>query len=191
PTALFEKAAEVGAKLVYLANPDNPMGTWHEGTTLMRALDKLPSGTVLILDEAYIECAPDHTAPVIDATDTRVVRLRTFSKVYGMAGARVGYAIGPVSLMDAFNKVRNHFGMNRAAQRGALAALHDNAHLVSVVEHISAARDRITEIAQNNGLTAIPSATNFVALDCGGDGAFAKAVLDGLIARGVFVRMPF
>ena len=191
PGTLFAKAAEVDAKLVYLANPDNPMGTWHDGATLLQALDALPEGCVLVLDEAYIECAPAGTAPHIPADDPRVIRMRTFSKVYGMAGARVGYATGAAPLIDAFHKVRNHFGMNRAAQAGALAALGDQSHLAKVLGQIDTARTRIAQIARDNGLTPLPSATNFVAIDCGQDGAFAKAVLDGLIARGIFVRMPF
>lgn len=191
PASLFAKAAEVGAKLVYLANPDNPMGTWHDAATLKDALDHLPDGCALVLDEAYIECAPDGTAPEIDPTDPRVIRMRTFSKVYGMAGARVGYAIGAAPIIDAFNKVRNHFGMNRSAQAGALAALQDQAYLTKVSGKIEAAKKRIGTIARDNGLQALPSATNFVAIDCGSDGGFAKAVLGGLIAQGIFVRMPF
>lgn len=189
--ALFAMAAKTGAKLVYLANPDNPMGTWHSGATLEAALSKLPDGCVLVLDEAYIDCAPAGTAPNIDPKDPRVIRLRTFSKAYGLAGARVGYAIGAAPLIDAFNKVRNHFGMNRAAQAAALAALGDQDYLRDVQSQIAAARTRIAGIAAENSLKTLPSATNFVAIDCGQDGAFAKAVLDGLIARGIFVRMPF
>lgn len=191
PASLFAKAAEVDAKLVYLANPDNPMGTWHSGESIVAAMDALPKGCLLVLDEAYVECAPEGTAAPLEADDPRVIRMRTFSKVYGMAGARVGYAIGAPDLIAAFNKVRNHFGMNRAAQAGALAALQDDAWLAHVQKQIGAARDRIAQIATENGLSALPSATNFVAIDCGGDGAFAKAVLDSLVALGVFVRMPF
>lgn len=191
PASLFAKAAETDAKLVYLANPDNPMGTWHNGATLIRALDTLPQGTILVLDEAYVDCAPAGTAPDISPDDPRVIRMRTFSKAYGMAGARVGYAIGHPGLISAFNKVRNHFGMNRAAQAGALAALQDTDYKTKVIAQISAARDRIADIARASGLTTVPSATNFVAIDCGRDGAFAKSVLDALIAQGLFVRMPF
>lgn len=191
PASLFAKAKEVDAKLVYLANPDNPMGTWHDGATLTRALDDLPEGCVLVLDEAYVECAPEGTAPQLDPDDPRVIRMRTFSKAYGMAGARVGYAIAHPELIMAFNKVRNHFGMNRAAQAGALAALEDLEYTASVLAHIETARARITKIAADNGLKTIPSATNFVAIDCGQDGVFAKRVLDALIAQGLFVRMPF
>ncbi len=191
PVALFAKAAEVDAKLVYLANPDNPMGSWHAGDDIVTALDGLPDGCLLVLDEAYVECAPEGTAAAVAADDPRVIRMRTFSKGYGMAGARVGYAIAAPGLIAAFNKVRNHFGMNRAAQAGALAALQDDTWLSDVQGRIAEARDRISAIARDNGLDPLPSATNFVAIDCGRDGVFAKAVLNALVAQGIFVRMPF
>ncbi|MCR9108855.1 pyridoxal phosphate-dependent aminotransferase [Marivita sp. XM-24bin2] len=189
--ALMDKAAEVDAKLIYLSNPDNPMGSWHSGSRIERALESLPDGTVLLLDEAYIEFAPEGTAPVIDADDPRVIRMRTFSKAFGMAGARVGYGIGAPDLIKSFDKVRNHFGMSRISQAGALAAYEDIAWLEEVVGLVAEARDRITAIAKANGLTPLPSATNFVTVDCGQDGVFARAVLAALIEEGVFVRMPF
>lgn len=191
PASLFAKAAEVDAKIVYLANPDNPMGTWHRGADLLAAMEHLPDGCLLLLDEAYVECAPAGTAIEVDPDDPRLIRMRTFSKVYGMAGARVGYGIGAPGLISAFNKVRNHFGMNRSAQAGALAALADTDWLDHVRGEISIARERINKIARSNGLTPLPSATNFVTLDCGADAKFAKAVLDNLVALGIFVRMPF
>jgi len=191
PDHLTTKAREVRAKLIYLANPDNPMGSVHDAKTIRRMLKSVPDHALLVLDEAYIELAPDDTAAKIDPTDTRVIRMRTFSKGYGMAGARIGYAIGPAPLVAAFNKVRNHFGMNRISQAGALAALADQDWLEQVRAKVIAARDRIAEIAADNGLMALPSATNFVAVDCGGDGNFARDVLSGLIERGIFVRMPF
>ena len=191
PAALFRKAAEVDAKLVYLANPDNPMGSYWSGADIVAALDALPRGTLLVLDEAYIECAPQDAAPSLPWEDPRLIRMRTFSKVYGMAGARIGYAIGHPDLILAFNKVRNHFGVTRAAQAGALAALADQDWLETVQARIENARTRIADIARAQGLAPLPSAANFVAVDCGGDGSFAKAVLDALISRGIFVRMPF
>ncbi len=189
--ALIAKAAEVDAKLIYFANPDNPMGSWVSGDTIMSALETLPEGCLLVVDEAYVELAPAGTAVSCDIEDPRLIRMRTFSKGYGMAGARVGYAMGATDLIRSFEKIRNHFGMNRAAQAGALAALADDDWLVSTRRQVAAARARIAAIVEENGLTALPSATNFVAVDCGRDGAYAKAVLDGLVARGVFVRMPF
>jgi histidinol-phosphate aminotransferase len=191
PASLLTKAGEVDAKLVYLANPDNPMGTWHEGDTLIKALDDLPKGCVMVLDEAYVETAPKGTEAKVDPNDPRVIRMRTFSKAYGMAGARVGYAIGHPDLIAAFNKVRNHFGMNRAAQAGALAALQDQTYLAETLAKVADAREQISKIAVENGLTPIPSATNFVSIDCGKDGTFAQKVLAALIAQGLFIRMPF
>ena len=191
PEALVAKAAEVGAKLVYLANPDNPMGSWHGAETIRRMVASVPDGTLLVLDEAYVDLAPEGTAPVIDPDDPRVIRFRTFSKAHGLAGARVGYAIAAPGLISAFDKVRNHFGMCRVSQAGALAALADDGWLAHVRAEVAAARDRIGAVAAENGLAALPSATNFVAVDCGADGAFARRVLAELVARGIFVRMPF
>ncbi|MEI4231616.1 pyridoxal phosphate-dependent aminotransferase [Roseovarius sp. D22-M7] len=188
--ALIEKAYAVDAKLLYLANPDNPMGTWRRGTDILAALDSLPEGCLLCLDEAYVEFAPDGTAARIDPEDPRVIRMRTFSKAYGMAGARVGYAIGDAPLIKSFDKIRNHFGMTRMAQAGAQAALSDTQWLAHVQGEVRAARDEIARIATGNGLTALPSATNFVAVDCGRDGDFAREVLTALQGQGVFVRMP-
>ena len=108
-----------------------------------------------------------------------------------MAGARVGYAISARNVIAGFNKVRNHFGVGKLSQAGATAAVGDQAWLRETVEKVGAARNEIARIAADNGLTALRSATNFVAIDCGADGAFAKAVLEALIKRGIFVRMPF
>lgn len=190
PDALAAAAREHGARLVYLANPDNPMASWHGAERVRRLLDALPEGALLVLDEAYIEFAPDGTAPAWDTADPRIIRFRTFSKAYGMAGLRIGYAVTHPEIAAAYDRVRNHFGVSRIAQEAALAALGDGAHLAHVVAQVGAARRRIGEIAAANGLAALPSATNFVAVDCGRDGAFARRLLDDLLARGVFVRMP-
>ncbi|WP_104491382.1 pyridoxal phosphate-dependent aminotransferase [Paracoccus denitrificans] len=190
PDALVAAACETGARLVYLANPDNPMGSWHSGARIEAMLDDLPQGSLLVLDEAYAEFAPEDAIPRIDAEDARVIRFRTFSKAHAMAGARIGYAIGPAELIAGFDRIRNHFGINRIGQVGALAALGDRDWLTHIRAEVAAARDRIGDIARMNGLAALPSATNFVAIDCGRDGAFAQALLDGLAQEGVFVRMP-
>jgi histidinol-phosphate aminotransferase len=190
PEALADLARQSGARLVYIANPDNPMGTWHGAERISRLIEAMPEGCLLCLDEAYIEFAPEGTAPAFDASDPRVIRFRTFSKAYGLAGLRIGYAITAPETAAAFDRVRNHFGVSRMAQIAALAALGDAAHLASVQAGVTAARMRIGEIAVANGLTCVPSATNFVAVDCGSDGAFARRVLAGLLERDIFVRMP-
>lgn len=191
PDRLIAKAREVGAKLVYIANPDNPMGTWHGAATIRDMVLAMPENCLMILDEAYVEFAPEGTAPALPFDDPRVLRMRTFSKAHGMAGIRVGYAMGAREVISAFDRVRNHFGMSRISQAGALAALGDPGWLTETRAKVAAARDRIAAIAEGHGLTALPSATNFVAIDCGADGNFARAVLKGLVERGIFVRMPF
>lgn len=190
PDALLAAAHDTGARLVYFANPDNPMGSWHSGTTVEAMLERLPDGALLVLDEAYAEFAPAEAIARIDPRDDRVIRFRTFSKAYGLAGARIGYAIGPSKLIAGFDRIRNHFGIGRTAQIGALAALEDRDWLEQTRIKVGAARDRIAAIAQANGLTSLPSATNFVAVDCGSDGLFARRVLAGLAEQGVFARMP-
>lgn len=187
---LIDVAKSTSAKLIYVSNPNNPMGSWWSAAELERIITDLPAETLLILDEAYCDTAPPGTVPAIDVHNPQVLRLRTFSKAYGLAGARIGYAVAEGSLIEAFDKVRNHYGINRVGQLGALAALKDQAYLRNAVEHIVAARTRIAAIASNNGLKPLPSATNFVAIDCGRDGAFAGRILQNLLDRDVFIRKP-
>jgi histidinol-phosphate aminotransferase len=190
PESLLAAAKTETPKLIYFANPDNPMASWWSADTVAAFTRAIPAGCVLCLDEAYSEFAPDGTIPPIDLTNDRVLRFRTFSKAYGMAGARIAYVIGEASLIQSFDKIRNHFSVNRVAQAGALAALDDQAYLRDVVAKVARAREKISAIGRANGLTPLPSAANFVALDCGRDGVYAKRVLDGLMDRDVFVRMP-
>lgn len=180
------------APLVYFANPDNPMGSWWDADSIVSFARALPETTLLILDEAYCETAPEGSAPptgaLIDLPN--VLRMRTFSKAYGLAGARVGYAFGTPETVISFDKIRNHFGMPRLSTEAALAALADQAYLKDVVARIVAARERIAAIATANGLAPLASATNFVAIDCGSDGTRARAIVDALMQHGVFIRMP-
>ncbi len=117
PEALLELARRENAPLIYLANPDNPMGSWHDATVIQHLIDSIPEGSLLCLDEAYVEFAPEGTAPPIDPSNPSVIRFRTFSKAYGMAGARIGYGIAEQNLVRSFDKVRNHFGVNRLVSR--------------------------------------------------------------------------
>ena len=180
------------APLVYFANPDNPMGSWWDAETIVSFARSLPETTLLVLDEAYCETGPaGSTPPIADLIDLpNVLRMRTFSKAYGLAGARVGYAIGTPGTVLAFDKIRNHFGMQRLSTEAALAALADQTYLAEVLGRIAAARERISAIARANGLSPLVSATNFVAVDCGRDGTHARAIVDGLMEYGVFIRMP-
>ncbi|WP_313522728.1 pyridoxal phosphate-dependent aminotransferase [Shinella sp.] len=189
---LLEAVKRENAPLVYFANPDNPMGSWWDADSVVAFARALPETTLLILDEAYGETAPSGTIPPIEALigQPNILRMRTFSKAYGLAGARIGYAIGTLGNAQAFDKIRNHFGMARVSVQAALAALKDQAYLAEIIASIGASRERISRIAHSNGLLPLASATNFVTIDCGRDGTHAKAIVDGLMDHGVFIRMP-
>ena len=187
--ALLALAREVRPKLVYVANPDNPMGTWQSAEELRAFIDELPAGCVLLLDEAYVDYAPAEALLPLDAARAPVVRLRTFSKAHGMAGARIGYALAHREVVAALDKVRNHFGVNRIAQAGALASLADEEFVRGVVRQVEEGKREYAALAAELGLGTVPSATNFIALDLG-DGDRARGLLQALLQRDVFVRMP-
>ncbi len=190
PEALAAAARRRKARLVYLANPDNPTGSWLSAAEQRALIDALPPRSILVLDEAYSEFAPPETLPVLDPEDPRIIRLRTFSKAHGMAGARIGYAIAPQEMVRSFDKIRHHFGVNRVAQEGALASLGDPDFIAGVVARVAEGRRDYERLAAELGLAALPSATNFVAIDMGGTER-AKACLARLLAdEGAFVRMP-
>lgn len=188
--ALAEAAQRLRPRIVYVANPDNPMGSYWGPEAIQDFIARIPEDCLIMLDEAYGELAPAGTLPPLDTARTNLLRLRSFSKAYGLAGIRVGYAMGPRRIVGAFNRVRNHFGVNRLAQQAALAALADQDYLAAVKTQIEQSRKQITQIAQENGLSALPSATNFVAVDCGRDGAYATRILEELAHLGIFVRKP-
>jgi len=187
--ALLDAARELEPRLVYVANPDNPMGTWNQGEGLREFIEKLPESCVLVLDEAYLEFGPDEALLPLETERRNVVRVRTFSKAHGMAGARIGYAVAHREVAAAFDKVRNHFGVNRVAQAGALASLRDEEFVKSVVRQVEEGRRDYAALANALGLGTIPSGTNFVAFDIG-DGDRARQLMGLLLERDVFVRMP-
>jgi histidinol-phosphate aminotransferase len=187
---LLDAVKRDAAQVVYLSNPDNPMGTWWEADDVEAFVEAIPETTLILLDEAYGETGPASAQPPIDLSRSNLIRLRTFSKAYGLAGLRCGYAFGDAGVIRGFEKVRNHYGINKMAQLAGAAALADQVYLADVVARVAAGRDRIAAVARANGLTPIPSATNFVTIDCGGDGAFALKVLQEMLARDVFIRKP-
>jgi histidinol-phosphate aminotransferase len=187
---LLAAAHRERAAILYLSNPDNPMGSWWGAADIARLIAGLPPRCLLCLDEAYIDTLAIEERPNVDVVHPQVLRFRTLSKAYGLAGARIGYALGPQRLIAAFEKVRNHYGINRVGQIGALAAIEDQAYLIAVVAKIARARALIGDIAKASGLVALPSSAGFVAVDCGRDAAYAQRILDGLLMRGVFVRKP-
>ena len=192
PDALLAAAHEHAARLVYLANPDNPMGTRVGRDAVTNLIDSLPGRSLLLLDEAYVDYtdeAADPINPAVDTGDPRVIRFRTFSKAWGMAGMRIGYAIGHRDVIAGFERVRNHFGVNRLAQVAALASLEDDAHLARVRRAVADGQRTIEALADAHGVPWVPSSTNFVALDFG-DAARASMVMERLLDAGIFLRKP-
>ena len=188
--SLAKSANTRDAKLIYLANPDNPMGTSWDSKNINQFVSRISARTVILLDEAYGEFAADEVLPAIDTSLANLIRFRTFSKAYGLAGLRVGYAIGHREIIRQFEKIRNHFGVGKLSQVAALAAIKDQRHINNTLSLVAESKTRIYRIAADNGLRAIESDTNFVAIDCGHDGDYARRVLESLIRMGVFVRMP-
>ncbi|MDQ6436957.1 pyridoxal phosphate-dependent aminotransferase [Mesorhizobium sp. LHD-90] len=187
---LLDAVRRENAVMIYLSNPDNPMGTWWEADEITRFAEALPETTVFILDEAYGEVGPASAQPPIRIDRPNYICFRTFSKAYGLAGIRCGYAVGEREVIADFEKVRNHYGTSRMAQIAGEAALADQAYLSEVARKVASGRDRIATIARDNGLSPIPSGTNFVTIDCGADGAFGLKVMQNLLARDVFIRKP-
>lgn len=186
--ALAGAAKRLRPRLAYLANPDNPSGTFSRKDAVAELRDSLPDETLLLLDEAYA----DFVAPgelLDERLDPRVVRVRTFSKAYGLAGARIAYALATREIIAAFEKIRQHYAINRNAQIGALAALEDREFVASVVRAVAAGRDDYYRLGRTLGLATIPSQTNFVCFDIG-TRARAEAMVAELLRMGVFIRKP-
>lgn len=177
------------AKIVYVSNPNNPMGTWWQQDDVRQMHQRLSADCVLILDEAYADTAPSQALLAMDTSVENIIHYRTFSKAYGLAGARIGYAIANKRIIDGFEKIRNHYGVNRTGQIGALAALRDQDYLHETIAKIAAARERLYEIASAHGLAPVTSAANFVAIDCG-NASLATAILEQMLSRGIFIRRP-
>lgn len=186
--ALIDVARRERPKLVYLANPDNPSGTFVEPEAVAALRDALVDDQVLVLDEAYADFVPTDKL-VSPLLDPQVVRMRTFSKAYGLAGARIGYAICDPSIVTVFQNIRQHFGVNRNGQVAALASLEDDAFIREVVAEVARGREDYYALAAKHGLRAIPSLTNFVCIQIG-TRAQAEWFLQEMLRRGVFLRKP-
>jgi len=186
--ALVDVTRRERPKMIYLANPDNPSGTFVEPQAVAALRDALSPEQVLVLDEAYSDFVSPQKllAPLLDP---QVIRMRTFSKAYGLAGARIGYAVCDSDIVRTFQNIRQHFGVNRNGQIAALAALDDDAFIAEVVAEVERGREEYYALAARHGLRAVPSLTNFVCVEVGRK-AQAEAFLEELLRRGVFVRKP-
>jgi histidinol-phosphate aminotransferase len=186
--ALSELARRTGASVVYLANPDNPSGTFIDGARVRTFYESLPPQTLLLLDEAYSDFVEEERL-LEPCFEDRLVRVRTFSKAYGLAGARIGYALTTERNAERFERIRLQYGVNRNAQVGALAALADQDHLRWVVAETATSRLVYERLARELGTSVIPSHANFVCIDMG-DAQRATTVMRDLLLDGIWVRKP-
>jgi len=178
-------------RVLFVANPNNPSGDHIGRAELRRLLESLPQHVVAVVDEAYFHFpdAPDYASALeLRSSRERLVVLRTFSKAYGIAGLRVGYAIAPARIIDYLNRVRPPFNANLVAQQAARAALADQAHVARYVEMNRTERARLVPALEALGLTVAPSQANFVLADFGQPGT---QVYERLLRMGVIIRpMP-
>ncbi len=175
-------------RLVFIANPNNPTGTWLDAAPLKAFIASLPATTLVVVDEAYIEYAQD--ADFADASQwlnefPNLVVTRTFSKAFGLAGLRVGYALSHASVADALNRVRQPFNVNTVALAAAAAALDDAEHLRATVELNADGLRQVVAGLQTLAVRMYPSRGNFVLIDCARP---AGAVYEALLQQGVIVR---
>ena len=177
-------------RIVFVANPNNPTGTYVTRSELVSFLDRLPEEVVPVVDEAYFEYALDsdgYPDGMELAREGRpLVVLRTFSKAYGLAGLRVGYAVMPEPLAGLVNRIRQPFNVNSVSQAAAAAALTDQDFVRQAVALNAVEMARMCQIVVDLGLTFVPSAANFLLLDLGGRSG--EEVYRGLLERGVIVR---
>jgi histidinol-phosphate aminotransferase len=186
--ALIDVTRSAMPSIVYLANPDNPSGRFISRNEIEAFYEALPHDTLLLLDEAYADFV-DERELLPAVFEDRLIRLRTFSKAYGMAGARIGYALSSHRNVATFQKIRLHYGINRNAQIGALASLNDAEFRQYVVTETAQAREAYYRLAAELGRPYIESRTNFVCI--GMDRAErATRVMNELLRRGVWIRKP-
>jgi histidinol-phosphate aminotransferase len=186
--AAMAEAIDARTRLVFVANPNNPTGTWNRRAEVAALVASLPPGCLLVLDEAYFEYADDPDYPNgIDLVrrGAPVIVTRTFSKVHGLGGLRAGYAVAAPAVLEALLVIREAFGTNSVAQAAAAAALGDAEHVRRSVEMNRSEKARVVEALATRGFRVLPSLTNFVTFDTGAEG---RDVWKRLLARGVIVR---
>lgn len=186
-TAMLKAAKENKVKMVFIANPNNPTGTFLSADALLNFMRALPADILVVLDEAYNEYLPEDKR--YDSVSwlkefPNLIISRTFSKAYGLAGLRVGYALAHEQVTDMINRVRQPFNVNSVAQAAAVAALRDVSFVKKTFELNRRGMTQITDGLTKLGLEYIPSYGNFVAFRIGG----ATAMYRRLLELGVIVR---
>lgn len=181
-------AIDDSTRVLFIANPNNPTGTWLQTAALTDFLQKVPPYVMVVLDEAYYEYMPDELKPdsnaLLQQFDNLIVS-RTFSKMYGLAGLRIGYSVSHPQVADLLNRVRQPFNANMLAQAAALAALDDEAHVEASVQLNKQGLQQLVDGFVAMDLSHIPSIGNFITVDVQRD---ASQVYQDLLHQGVIVR---
>ena len=180
PTAINERT-----KIVYIANPNNPTGTMVTESELDQFINRVPENVVVALDEAYYEFLqePPDTLKYL-RNHPNVIALRTFSKIQGLAGLRIGYGLAHEELIRLLQKTRQPFNVNSISQAGALAGLQDDAYQAKTREVVWQGRDFLQAEFRQRNLEFVPSVANFILLKVGN----GKQVFHQLLQRGMIVR---
>ncbi|MGH9745450.1 MAG: histidinol-phosphate transaminase [Candidatus Acidiferrales bacterium] len=176
------------AKLIFLANPNNPTGTMFTANALDQFLARVPEHVLVVLDEAYCDYVDhaDYSRSIdIVRKGRNMIVLRTFSKVYGLAGLRIGYGVGPAELLDEMNKIRGPFNTSGIAQAAALAAIDDKEHVRRSVESNRAGFAQISARLKELEIKFVPSFANFVLVDFGYE---TEPLSEEMLKQGVIVR---
>lgn len=175
-------------QLIFIANPNNPTGTWINKTELKSFLNAVPERILIVVDEAYFEYAsenPDYPDSLNWITEyPNLIVTRTFSKAYGLAGLRVGYSISNPEIADILNRVRQPFNVNSIALAAATAALNDTNHLKDSIALNRAGMKQLTQAFEQMQLSYIPSLGNFIAVEVGN----AASTYENLLRQGIIVR---
>jgi len=175
-------------RIIFIANPNNPTGTWLDINALTAFLKQVPDTVIVVLDEAYYEYMPDDLKPdsngLLKQFDNLILT-RTFSKMYGLAGLRIGYSVSHPDVADIINRVRQPFNANLVAQAAALASLSDEQHIINSVTSNALGLKQLTDGFTQLGLTNIPSIGNFITVDVQQN---AMPIYDALLHEGVIVR---
>ncbi|MBI5150165.1 MAG: histidinol-phosphate transaminase [Candidatus Omnitrophica bacterium] len=184
----MKKAVSKKTRIIFLGNPDNPSGQYFTQKQVERFLDGLRRDILIFIDEAYHEYvqAPDYVDAIgLLKRHKNILATRTFSKMYGLAGLRVGYGIGDEETVDCLNRVREPFNVNSLAQAAALACLNDRPYYQKLAVEIERQRKAIYAGLGKLGVKYIESCTNFVLMDMRQD---ASRIVRALLAKGVIVR---
>ena len=175
-------------KLIFISNPDNPTGTYVTKKEIDFLVSRTPKNTILYFDEAYFEFAKnirDFPNTMKYIKNKNIIITRSFSKIYSLAGLRIGYGIAKREIIDCLNRVREPFNVNSVAQAAAYVSLNDKRYVERTIKFVEKAKSFLYKELDSLGLKYIPSVTNFVLINTGKD---SKKVYRKLLKRGIIVR---